>query len=105
MIMPTILLPVLFGIGSLVGVAAMTLQRSGPGPMAALFPPWWSAARSVLAAAGAGSILSAGALPFVVMIAPEDTGSYDRLREAGAWAILDPQRLTGCSSWTPRVAQ
>lgn len=64
----------------------------GPGPVAAIFPPWWSAERSVVAAGTAGPVLRLGALPFVVVAAAD----HARLRQAGAWLLLDPFALAAC---------
>jgi hypothetical protein len=96
-------LPVLLALGSLAGALALAMQPPGAGPLGAgppaagpvalIFPPWWSAARSMLAAAGAGAIMRFGAMPFIVVIIPNpNTPGAD----SGAWLRLDPLHLGGC---------
>lgn len=66
------------------------------GPVAALFPPWWSTARAVIAGAEAGPVIRIGGLGAVVVIAAGDDAARHRLRASGAWLLLDPQRIGGC---------
>ncbi len=79
-------------------------------PVAAVFPPWWDA-RDVLAATVLAQAVTVrdGAWPSLVVAvdalppddAPRPAGAApalgERLRAAGAWLILDPQSLRGCS--------
>ena len=66
--------------------------------LAAVFPPWWSATRSFLAASAAGvAIIRAGAIPAILVVRLDHAESRIRLREAGAWLLLDPQALGGCN--------
>nr|WP_294503782.1 hypothetical protein [uncultured Rhodopila sp.] len=66
------------------------------GPVAAVFPPWWDAARAVRAAAEGGAIVRLGLAPFIVLVAPGDTGGRDRLWRAGAWLLLGKNGTAGC---------
>lgn len=80
-------------------------------PVAAVFPPWWDARRALAATALARAVtVRAGAWPSLVVAAdapppydaPRPAGAGaptlgERLRAAGAWLILDPQSLRGCS--------
>ncbi len=91
-----VVLPAMLGMGSLIAALSLTLQPPASGPVAALFPPWWDAARTMQAASSAGSIARFGALPFVVVIVRDGSASNGRLRDAGAWLILDPRGLGGC---------
>jgi hypothetical protein len=88
-------LPVLLCLGSLAGSLALTMQPPASGPIALIFPPWWSAGRSMLAAAGAGAIVRFGAVPFIVIIIPDPDAPAT---STGAWLRLDPLHLGGCGS-------
>lgn len=68
------------------------------GPVAAVFPPSWSATDSFAAAASAGSlILSPGGLANIVIVQADDSGLPGRLAHAGAWLVLDATRLGYCA--------
>jgi hypothetical protein len=86
---------------AVVGLAAcglLTALMGGPtsGPVAAVFPPWWSGMRTVDAAAEGGAVLRLGRLNFVVLVVPEDQHGRQRLWRAGAWLLLNPRGLAGC---------
>jgi hypothetical protein len=83
--------------------AALALQAGprGNGPVAAIFPPWWDADRTLAAAAAGGdAIVRGGGLGNVVVVSPDRPGLAERLRAAGVWAIVDPQVIGGCSITT-----
>ena len=82
--------------GSLLASGALALGPPASGPVAALFPPWWSATRALVAAASAGTPVRFGAAAFVVVVMPDTQDAASRLRRAGAWVLLDPQALGGC---------
>ena len=63
------------------------------GPVAAVFPPWWSESHSFAAAGRAGAVLRFGALPFIVIV---DSENRDLLTDAGAWLLLAPRALSDC---------
>lgn len=96
----------------LVATAPLAFPPRPGGPVAAVFPPWWSARRALAATVLAQAVMvRAGAWPALVVAAdasprpdapaPADAagapGLGERLRAAGAWLILDPQSLRGCS--------
>jgi hypothetical protein len=81
---------------SLMAALALSLQPDGTGPVALLFPPWWSAMRSVVAAASVGSVVRLGAFPFIVVVQPTRDGPTGRIGRGRAWLALDPQALGGC---------
>ncbi len=89
-------LPALLGLGSLAASLALTMQPPASGPVALIFPPWWSAARSMLAAADAGAIIRFGSMPFIVVIIPDPNAPG--ANDTGAWLRLDPLHLGGCGS-------
>ncbi len=88
--------------GSTLALAMLTLAPRPPAPegavLAAVFPPWWNATRSFLAASEAGvAIIRAGVLPAILVVRLDHAESRARLREAGAWLLLDPQALGDCN--------
>jgi len=82
---------------------ALGAQAAPPagGAVAAVFPPWWDAARAFAAAGTAGPVARFGAVPFIVIVAAPNRA---RLRAAGAWLLLDPRALGGCAQATPGVS-
>jgi hypothetical protein len=94
-VLPAWLLPPLLGAGSLLAALAVSLTPPASGPIAVLFPPWWSSARSVMAASAAGPVLRFGA-SFVVIVMPRVSHPFNVLRQQGAWALLDPLAFGGC---------
>jgi hypothetical protein len=98
------LLPAALALFSLVAVAAIELEPAAQGPVAAVFPPWWSGPRAMLAAASAGPVVRLGALPFIVVTLPAAGGGFARLRRQGAWLLLNPQAVGGCGGRTINTA-
>jgi hypothetical protein len=89
----TWVLPVVLGFGSLVGTLGLSMQPPASGLVALLFPPWWDATKSLLAATADGAVVRFGALPFIVVVAPD--ASAAQIRRSGAWLVLNPQ-FGGC---------
>ena len=85
-----------FAAGSLLAVAGWSPRVSPGRPVAALFPPWWSAPRALAAASAGGMPVRFGAAGFVVIVMPDIPDAMQRLRQAGAWLLLDPKVLGGC---------
>jgi hypothetical protein len=90
---------------AVVGLAAcglLTALMGGPasGPVAAVFPPWWGGTRTVAAAAEGGAVMRLGLLNFIVLVVPDDQRGRERLWRAGAWLLLNPRGLSGCSPGT-----
>ena len=83
---------------SALAAAVLSLAPPVSGPVAALFPPWWTATRSLVAASGAGTPVRFGAAGFVVVLMPDTQDAAARLHRAGAWLVLDPKALGGCVS-------
>jgi len=74
-------------LASLPGPAA-----GSPVPLAAIFPPWMSGDEAVARSLATGArILRQGAVPFVVVLAPETAA-----RPVGALLMLRLDGLTGC---------
>ena len=74
---------------SLVGIL---LSGKATGTEALLFPPWWNAETSFLAAAETGPVLSTGGLPFVVLV----PSNIHRDRARGEWLHFHAAASRGC---------
>ena len=79
------------------GLFAALMGGPASGPVAAVFPPWWGEMRTVDAAAEGGAVLRLGLLNFVVLVIPDNQHGRERLWRAGAWLLLNPRGLSGCS--------
>jgi hypothetical protein len=94
-----------FGVGvsafiALVGVFVILASAAprDPHSAAALFPPWWSSARAFAAAGSVGEIARTGVISSIIVVHSNAPGLADRLRDAGALLIIDPERLVSCGS-------
>ncbi|MGX1788009.1 hypothetical protein ACWIGM_14765 [Bosea sp. NPDC055332] len=76
-----------------IALASLPGPVSGPSaPLAAIFPPWISGEDAVARSLAAGGrILRQGAVPFVVVLAPETAE-----RPVGALLVLRLDGLAGC---------
>lgn len=81
----------------LVAAVSVNAQPRDPSRVAALFPPWWSAAESVSAAGSAGQIAAVGGAPFIVILRGDPIDLAQRARSAGALLILDPDLAGVCA--------
>jgi len=77
--------------------AAVSAAPTDPSRVAAIFPPWWSQARSVAAAASAGDILGVGGAPFVVIVHGDPITLTRRAQTAGALFVLASDPLGYCN--------
>lgn len=87
---------------SLFAAVAVDAQPRASERVAAVFPPWWDAARIIGAAGSVGAIAGAGGAPFVVILRanPDDKSPSDlsqRARSAGALLLLDPALAGACA--------
>lgn len=85
-------------LASWLALAYLSLQpRADAVVLAAVFPPWWGAERTFAAAASTGAaIIRTGAIPTIVVLHPTGDDGLARLRQAGAWLVLDPKAIGGC---------
>lgn len=83
---------------SWIAIATLTIQvRPGAEPLAILFPPWWSAHDTFVAAAAAGaSIVRIGVIPAIMIVQPASDDGIAKLRAAGAWLTMDPKAVAAC---------
>ena len=87
-------------LASWVTIAALSLQvPSGAEVVAVAFPMWWSTQQVMLGAASAdASIVRTTAVPSLLVVRPGERDGLVRLRQAGAWLIVDPQAIAACFS-------
>lgn len=71
--------------------------------VAVIFPPWWTNARIIDAAASAGDIAGAGAHPSILIVASHTPGLGGRLRKAGAVALFSPGLAGQCDTPVPET--
>src|SRR5271156_3372894 len=76
-------------LGSLLVTAFVTLRPHDPRRLAAVFPPWWSAAQSLTAASHVAAVTGFGSLPFIVAVSGTRSGLAEELRKAGALVVVD----------------
>jgi hypothetical protein len=83
-----------------VGLTGMAALGPKPGrPVAAVFPPWWTAERTFNAASlTGGSIVRFGGLASILVLTSGTPDLHARLHDAGAWVLLDAQALGGCTT-------
>lgn len=81
---------------SLVTLASLPGPATGPAaPLAVIFPPWITGEEAVSRSLAAGGrLLRQGAVPFVVVLAPE--ANAPTARPAGAMLVLRLDGLAGC---------
>jgi hypothetical protein len=83
-----------------VSVCLMGVARLDPlpgRPIAAVFPPWWSAARTFSAGAQSGAQIARLGAFSNILVVTSATNPAQRLRAAGALLLLDAQSL-GCGA-------
>ena len=87
-------------VAGFIATAALSLQaRPDSDVVAVAFPPWWSNARAIVAAASAhADIVRLTAVPSLLVVRPEGNDGLAQLRRAGGWLVMDPQALAACLS-------
>ncbi|CCD94571.1 conserved hypothetical protein [Bradyrhizobium sp. ORS 375] len=85
-------------VASFIGVAALSLQvHPGREIVAVAFPPWWSGQQAMLAAASAdAALVRTTTFSSLLVVRPGEHDGLARLREAGAWLVIDPQAISAC---------
>ena len=79
-------------------LAAVLSLPSGVDEVAAVFPPWWSAAHAFTSASAAGVVSGSGALRSILIVHSDRPALAERLRAAGALLVLAADGPFGCSS-------
>lgn len=90
--------PVFLGLASLLIASLAMLQTGDATNVVAIFPPSWSAERSVIAASSVGPVLGSGAFPFMVAVKGEARNYEEKLRTAGAILVVDGKRFPFCGT-------
>jgi hypothetical protein len=88
----------ILALGSLLVTAFVTLRPHDPRRLAAVFPPWWSAAQSLTAASQVAAVTGLGAFPFIVAVSGNRSGLEEELRKAGALVVVDGAFFTYCGN-------
>jgi hypothetical protein len=88
----------ILALGSLFVTAFVTLRPHDPQRLAAVFPPWWSAARSLTAASHVAAVTGFGSLPFIVAVSGNRSGLAEELRTAGALVVVDGALFIYCGN-------
>jgi hypothetical protein len=85
---------------SWLAIAGLSLQiRPGAEVVAVVFPPWWNAQRAFLASASAdAAIVRITVVPSLLVVRPNRDDGLTRLRQAGAWLVMNPQAIAACLS-------
>lgn len=104
----------IFDIGLLVSLSLGTLYagaRVGLTPrdpsqgVAVIFAPWTAAEKTLARSVEGGSrFVRFGGLPFIAVVIPDNAAYPDRMLDAGAWLVVDPQTLAACSAVFTRQA-
>jgi hypothetical protein len=88
---------VLLLIVTIVMAGWLTLRPDADRPALAWFSPLLSADQAMRAASAAGArVIDRGRLPTSLVVQPDATDGLARLREAGAWLIVNAQAFGGC---------
>ena len=78
---------------ALASLAAAVVLGAGPRSpheIAAVFPPWWTSARTFAAAQRAGAVTAFGSVNAVVIVVSDEEMLAQRLYAEGALLLLDP---------------
>lgn len=81
---------------AVIGVPVLSGQPPASDIAAGVFPPWWSPAQALSAAAEAGYVQGVGAFPFIVIVKSDDGDLEQRLSSAGSLLTLNPFGVMGC---------
>jgi hypothetical protein len=80
-------------------IASLAVLRPGDARnVTAIFPPWWTAEQSLIAASSAAPVLGAGSFPFMVAVKGGSPDVEESLRAAGAVLIVDGRRFRFCGT-------
>jgi hypothetical protein len=91
--------PVIFVFaGSLVAAAMVSARPTDALRLAAIYPPWWSAERALVAASAVGPVAGSGRLPFIVAVSAAGPDLVERLKSSGALLVVDGSRFSFCIS-------
>jgi hypothetical protein len=91
---------VCLSLGTLYAGARIGLAPRDPAKgVAVIFAPWTAADQALSRAVeNGGRFVRYGGLPFIAIVVPDNTQYSQRTLDAGAWLIVDPQKLAACLS-------
>lgn len=87
-------------LGTLYAGARVGLMPRDPSQgVAVVFAPWTAADKALSTAVeNGGRFVRYGGLPFIAIVVSDDMQYSQRMLDAGAWLIVDPQTLAACFS-------
>lgn len=94
-------LPLILAALTFLAMLGVTLAPGQSGPVALVFPPWWSEAQVAEGASRAGRLIRLGGLHFIVVVQPDATQAGPD-RSNGAWLTLNPRLFGACSAAAAR---
>jgi hypothetical protein len=82
---------------SVLALAALQAQPRDGDDVAAIFPPWIDGSEAIgrIGAAG-GALVRTGITESILVVHGEGADFAARLRQAGAWLVVDPVAFGGC---------
>lgn len=87
----------LFGSTIFLSVLMLTGPVEPNRTLAAFYPPWFDRTEVLGAVSAAGgSMLRHGGIDSVALVRLDSPDAAARLKNAGAWAVVDPAGLLGC---------
>ena len=94
-------------LGALYAGARIGLMPSDPAKgVAVIFAPWTAADQALSRAVDSGGrFVRYGGLPFIAIIVPDNAEYSQRMLDAGAWLVVDPQALAACLPTGSRTAK
>jgi hypothetical protein len=92
-----------FALISTIAVARIGLEPADMSRgVGVIFAPWVDADTAFVRAVSAGGrFVRFGGPSFVVIVEPEAAGYAERIKDAGALLLVDPQVIAACLSWPP----
>ena len=92
-----------FALFSTIAVARIGLEPRDPSRgVGVIFAPWTDEATALSRAVAAGGRLVRFDGPsFIVVVEPESADYVRRIKDGGAWLVVDPKILAACLSFVP----
>jgi hypothetical protein len=92
---------------AVIGAVLLATVAVPAGPFVAVVMPPWSDGQAALSAVARadGALVAPGGRPWIVIAHGRDSGFPSRLRQAGAWLVLNHALLSGCMSNNRTTAQ
>lgn len=89
--------PIALAIATFAALCLLSLSPRSGSPITAIFPPWFGLADIMRALETTDArLIRTGALEQIVILEQAASDMPARLREAGAWLVLDGNALSAC---------